>query len=150
MVCIIEMSRRLMVSCTCLILVSGLTGAAGWLTASPPQPEDGLPVPPFPARITEGSVYETCLATLAEDPTGAVAMAETWQADGGGDGAVHCRGLALIAPAKPAAGAELLLEQLVQQSVAAPLARVSVLGQAVQARLMIAQADGAPGRRGSR
>ena len=137
------MSRRLTAFCASLVLVCGIASAVWWLTASPAAPDDTLtelPVPPFPPRIAEGSTYENCLATLAGDPTGAVALAETWQAEGGGDGAVHCRGLALIALGKPASGAD-LLEQLAQRSSASPLARASVLGQAVQARLMVAQAD---------
>jgi tetratricopeptide (TPR) repeat protein len=137
------MSRRLAAFCASLLLVGGLAGAVWWSnTPSPPEAETSteLPIPPFPPRIAEGSAYETCLDTLASDPTGAVALAETWQADGGGDGAVHCRGLALIASGKPEAGAD-LLEQLAQQSSAPALARASVLSQAVQARLMVAQAD---------
>jgi tetratricopeptide (TPR) repeat protein len=102
------------------------------------EPVD-LPVPPFPPRIAEGGAYESCLATLASDPTSAMAIAEAWQAGGGGEGAWHCRGLALIASGKPAAGAD-LLEQLARQSNAPALARASVLTQAVQARMMVAQA----------
>lgn len=101
-----------------------------------------LPVPPFPPRIAEGGTYEACLATLAGDPVSAVAVAEAWQADGGGEGASHCRGLALIASGKPAAGAA-ALEQLAQSSVAPELARASVLGQAGQARLMVGQSGAA-------
>jgi tetratricopeptide (TPR) repeat protein len=117
-----------------------------WLTSPSADLDDtqaDLPVPPFPPRIAEGSKYETCLATLAGDPTGAVTLAETWQADGGGDGAMHCRGLALIASGRPSAGAA-LLEQLARQSTAPALARASVLSQAVQARLMVAQEDQPP------
>jgi tetratricopeptide (TPR) repeat protein len=99
-----------------------------------------LPVPPFPPRIAEGDAYESCLATLANDPISAVSIAEAWQASGGGDAALHCRGLALIAVGKPAEGAA-LLEQLAASGNAAPLALASVLGQAGQARLMVAQAD---------
>lgn len=137
------MSRRLVALGASFLVVGGLAGGAWWSTASPNSPSEtltDLPVPPFPPRITEGSAYETCLATLAGDPTGAVAMAEAWQADGGGEAAAHCRGLALIASGRPAVGAA-VLEQLAQQSSAPALARASVLSQAVQARLMIAQED---------
>jgi hypothetical protein len=137
------MSRRVAAICASLVLAGGVAGGVWWLTAAPRVPEEALedlPVPPFPPRIAEGSAYETCLDTLAGDPTGAVALAETWQADGGGDGAVHCRGLALIASGKPASGAA-VLEQLAQQSDLPAMARAAVLGQAVQARLMVAQAD---------
>jgi tetratricopeptide (TPR) repeat protein len=137
------MSRRLIAFCASLVLVGGIAGAVWWLTVSPPPVEEAsteLPVPPFPPRIAEGSAYENCLDTLSSDPTGAVALAETWQADGGGDGAVHCRGLALIASGKPASGAD-VLEHLARQSSAPAMARASVLSQAAQARLMVAQAD---------
>jgi tetratricopeptide (TPR) repeat protein len=137
------MSWRLTAFCASALLVVGVTAAVWWLSAPPGAPEADfveLPVPPFPPRITEGSTYESCLATLASDPTSAVTMAETWQADGGGEGARHCRGLALIAAGKPASGAE-VLEELSGQSQAPAMARALVLGQAVQARLMVAQAD---------
>jgi tetratricopeptide (TPR) repeat protein len=137
------MFRRLTAFCASLVLIGGLAGAAWHFAARSPAAEEApadLPIPPFPPRIAEGSAYETCLDTLASDPTGAVALAETWQADGGGDGAMHCRGLALIASGKPASGAE-LLDQLAQQSSAPALARASVLGQAVQAWMMAAEED---------
>jgi tetratricopeptide (TPR) repeat protein len=137
------MSRRLVAFCASLILACCIAGTALWLFSSPAPTAEAsaeLPIPPFPPRITEGTEYETCLATLADDPTGAVSLAETWQADGGGEGAMHCRGLALIASGKPDVGAD-LLEQLAHQSNAPPLARASVLSQAAQARLMFAQDD---------
>ncbi|WP_158931820.1 tetratricopeptide repeat protein [Acidisphaera sp. S103] len=137
------MFRRPILFCASLVLVSGIAGAAWWRSAPQPKWEDtsaDLPIPPFPPRIAEGSTYETCLDTLASDPTGAVALAATWQADGGGDGAVHCHGLALIASGQPASGAE-VLEQLARQSSAPAMARASVLSQATQARMMVAQAD---------
>jgi tetratricopeptide (TPR) repeat protein len=140
------MSWRLTALCASLVLVGSVAGATWWLTSPSADLDDtqaDLPVPPFPPRIAEGSKYETCLATLAGDPTGAVTLAETWQADGGGDGAMHCRGLALIASGRPSAGAA-LLEQLARQSTAPALARASVLSQAVQARLMVAQEDQPP------
>lgn len=137
------MFRRPIAVCASLVLLGCGGATAWWLAPASAPPETALtelPVPPFPPRVTEGSTYETCLATLAGDPVSAVTMAETWQADGGGDGALHCRGLALIAVGKPADGAA-LLEQLSQQSNAPPMARATVLGQAAQARLMIARAD---------
>jgi tetratricopeptide (TPR) repeat protein len=136
------MSWRLIAFCSSSILIVGLAGAVWWLSAPSMPPESAvvdLPVPPFPPRIAEGKDYEVCLATLATDRAGSVAIAEAAPA-AGDDGAVHCRGLALIAVGKPAQGAE-LLEQLSQQSNAPALARASVLAQAGQARLMVAQAD---------
>ena len=122
----------------------GLAGSAVWWWASPGRAEDDaapleLPTPPFPPRITEGEQYESCLATLADDPAGADSLAESWQASGGGDGAAHCHGLALIALGQPGDGAA-VLERLARESNAPALARASVMSQAVQARLMVGQA----------
>jgi tetratricopeptide (TPR) repeat protein len=140
------MSRHAITLTVALLLLAGVAGSAAWLWPSPADTDDAipadLPIPPFPPRITEGSTYESCLAALASDPAGASAIAEAWQSNGGGDGAAHCQGLALIALGKPEAGAA-LLEQLAQRSSAPPLARASVLSQAVQARLMVGQADDA-------
>ena len=69
------------------------------------------------------------------DPSGARALADSWEAAGGGDGAMHCRALAQISLGDPEAGAQ-LLDQLGQRSKASSLARASVYGQAVQAWLM--------------
>jgi tetratricopeptide (TPR) repeat protein len=145
------MSRYLMALCASLVLVCGVTVAVWWHFAASQPREDPiepgmaeLPVPPFPPRIAEGSDYENCLATLVADRAGSVAIAEAPPAADGGDGAIHCRGLALIAVGKPAQGAD-LLEELSRQSSAPALARAAVLGQAGQARLMVAQADQAAG-----
>ena len=137
------MSRRLTAFCASLALLGTVTTAILWSS-----PDSGssdfasteLPTPPFPPRITEGTAYETCLATLAGDPISAISLSETWQANGGGEGALHCHGLALIAVGRPADGAS-ELDQLSQLSAAPPLARATVLGQAAQARLMVAQAE---------
>lgn len=138
------MSRRLIAFCASLGLVVLVAGAIRFFSEPSPKIEDAseLPTPPFPPRITEGGDYENCLATLATNPSSAIAFAESWQASGGGDGAIHCRGLGLIAVGNPAEGAA-LLEQLARQSDAPPLARASVLGQAAQARLMVTDAAAA-------
>ena len=130
------MFRRLIALCACVTLIGGVAASVWWWPSAPIPAETvltELPIPPFPPRITEGSAYEACLATLSGDPISAVAMAETWQADGGGDGALHCRGLALIAMGNAADGAA-LLEQLSQQSNAPAMARANVLGQAAEGR----------------
>jgi tetratricopeptide (TPR) repeat protein len=144
------MSPRVMALCASMVFICGITAALWWHAgssqpdyaargAAPPgeTPPGELPIPPFPPRIAEGDDYEACLATLVVDRAGSAAIAEATQTEG--DGALHCRGLALIAVGQPARGAE-LLEQLAQQSSAPALARASVLGQAGQARLMVAQA----------
>jgi len=137
------MSRRVAVVSLC-VLLAGVAASASIWWSRPAATEDALPsdlpVPPFPPRITQGDTYESCLASLAQDPAGAVAIAEVWQTNGGGEGAAHCQGLALIALGKPEAGAA-VLEQLADLSNAPALARASVLSQAVQARLMVGQAD---------
>lgn len=136
------MSRRLIALCASLSLVVAVTAFVQWFArANAPVATDDpveLPVPPFPPRIAEGDAYESCLSTLANDPISAVSIAEAWQASGGGEAAAHCRGLALIAVGKPSEGAD-LLEQLAVASSAPPLARASVLWQAGQARLMVAE-----------
>jgi tetratricopeptide (TPR) repeat protein len=125
-------------------LLGAIAAAGWWLWPSSPDQQDeivsDLPLPPFPPRIAEGADYESCLAALADDPAGAAAMAESMLAGGGGDGAAHCQGLALIVTGKPEAGA-VALEALAQRSEAPPMARAVVLGQAGQARLMAMQPD---------
>jgi tetratricopeptide (TPR) repeat protein len=137
------MSRRVWLLSSCLLLAAVAISTAPWWSR-PAVTADGsltagLPVPPFPPRITEGSAYEACLASLTDDPEGAIAAIETWQASDG-DGAAHCQGLALIALGQPDAGAT-VLEQLARRTGAGPMARTSVLSQAAQARLMVGQAD---------
>jgi tetratricopeptide (TPR) repeat protein len=137
------MSRRLAALCLSIGILGGAAVVAWWWQASPAPQEDAvadLPLPPFPPRVTEGKEYEACLAALADDPAGAMAMADTWLANGGGDGAAHCQGLALIVTGKPEAGAA-TLEHLAETSNAPPLARALLLSQAAQARLMVTQPD---------
>lgn len=125
-----------------LLALVGLGGAVWWRArpAADVPAAIGLPIPPFPPRIASGAAYEQCLSALADDPERALAIAEGWEASGGGDGAAHCQGLALIAAGEPDTGAE-RLEQLARGSLAPDLARAAVLGQAAQARLMAVQAD---------
>ena len=105
----------------------------------PPAESDAshaaLPVPPVPPRIAEGEDYERCLAMLSDDPVGANAFADAWQATGGGDGALHCQALAEIALGNTDTGAD-MLEKLAGVSHAPALARAAVYAQAVQAWLM--------------
>ncbi len=133
---------RVVLVCGGVLLASLAGGGAWWWfgdSASDQTEEADMPVPPFPPRVTEGSSYETCLASLAEDPDGAIILSDSLQASGGGDAAAHCRGLALIALGQPEDGAA-VLEALVRTTQAPPLAKASVLYQAAQARLMIGQA----------
>jgi tetratricopeptide (TPR) repeat protein len=138
------MSRRAAAICLCFgLLGSAALAAWWWRSVSLDQPEEiivNLPLPPFPPRIAEGKDYETCLAALVGDPAGAIALADAWVASGGGDGAAHCQGLALIVTGKLEAGAT-VLEELAQRSGPPPMARALVLSQASQARLMVSQPD---------
>jgi len=138
------MNATRVVSICGALLLTGIAGAGVWWWQAPAEFEPveaaDLPVPPFPPRITQGSDYEACLAALADDPDGAIAIAESWQSGGGGDGAAHCRGLALIAIGRPEEGAA-VLEELSLKTTAPPLAKASLLYQAVQARMMVDQAE---------
>lgn len=123
-----------------VVLLSGLAGAILWRADAPEPPPAALPVPPFPPRIAAGEIYEQCLAMLADDPDNGRQIADAWAASGGGDGAAHCQGLALIATGAPIAGAE-RLERLALSSLAPDQARAVVFAQAAHARLMGEQPD---------
>lgn len=121
-----------------LVLVLSVRSGSSLAAAEEPpaaQPEEMPPLPPAPPRLAEGPDYEHCLAMLANDPTGAYAFADAWDATGGGAPALHCRALAEIALGDPQSGAD-LLEKAVAASQAPDASRAAVLGQAVQAWLM--------------
>lgn len=133
------MVNRTLVLCAVVALGLAVAGGVTWWELAPAEsdfaPDDDLPVPPVPPRIAEGDDYDKCLSMLTSDPTGALTFAETWQAGGGGDGAVHCRALAEIELGDPEEGGT-LLDQLGARSDAAPAARAAILGQAGQAWIM--------------
>ncbi len=134
------MQRRLtLVTGTALLLIAA-AGTTIWRyqRAEPEPATAALPVPPFPPRIASGETYEHCLAVLADDPDSAKPIADVWATGGGGDGAAHCQGLALIATGRPDLGAE-RLEELAKTSLAPDLARATVFAQAAQARMMANQ-----------
>jgi tetratricopeptide (TPR) repeat protein len=116
-----------------MLLGPGDSDGTGIANAS--EPEAAMPEPPVPPRIATGEDYERCLAMLQNDPDGANAFADAWEATGGGEGAAHCHALAQIALGETATGAG-MLEKLAHDSKAPPLARAQVYGQAVQAWLM--------------
>lgn len=97
--------------------------------------DPAIPLPPVPPRIDEGGRYDTCLAMVADDPSGAVAYSEAWAGEGGGDGAAHCRALATLALGDPASAAA-MLDRLARDSAAPAATRASIAGQAAQAWLM--------------
>jgi Flp pilus assembly protein TadD len=144
------MKPRLLSVLGAVVLIAGAAGGAAWWlrrdapeTALPPVPADlateDLPVPPFPPRIADDDRYDKCMTMLADDPEGAEAIAASWQATGGGDGAIHCQALAMIAKGEPEAGAG-MLEKLAHGDKVQGLTRVVLLTQAAEARLMADQA----------
>jgi len=141
------MKPRLPVVLGTLVLIGAVAGGTGWWlmrdARDPPSviapPTDDLPVPPFPPRIADDDRYDKCMTMLADDPEGAEAIATSWQATGGGDGAIHCQALAKIANGEPASGAD-MLEKLAHGGKAQGLTRVVLLSQAAEARLMAEQA----------
>jgi len=94
----------------------------------------------MPPRIASGADYERCLTMVAQDPVGANAYAEAWEATGGGDGARHCHAAAQISLGQMALGAE-MLEKLARSSSAPALARAFIFGQATQAWLLAGDAQ---------
>jgi tetratricopeptide (TPR) repeat protein len=132
------MRRTLPLLAVIAILLVAAIGTTIWrYGAEDPAeaPAAALPVPPFPPRIASGDEYEKCLATLSDDAESARTVADAWATNGGGDGAAHCQGLALIATGRPDLGAE-RLEQLAATSLAPDPAKATVFGQAAQARMM--------------
>ena len=119
-----------------------VAGGVAWRELSSAETEaaaadEDLPVPPVPPRIAEGEDYDKCLSMLTSDPSGAFTFSDTWQARGGGDGAIHCRALAAIELGDPEEGAG-LLDRLGATSTAAPAARAAIYNQAGQAWMMAA------------
>ena len=118
---------------TAALLVIAAGGA--WWAFGPDFGDDALPLPPEAPRLVDAPEYERCLLQLRDDPEGARALAETWEAEGGGEGAKHCAALALLPLGEPARAAP-LLEAIARGSTAGPAARAAVFGQAGQAWMM--------------
>jgi tetratricopeptide (TPR) repeat protein len=134
-----------------IVLSLGAGGAAwwsraAWLPHDPPEPpaaDSGtgdLPVPPFPPRIADDDQYDKCMTMIADDPEGAEAIATSWQANGGGDAAIHCQAMAAIATGDPEGGAA-MLEALAHNGKVVGLTQAVLLGQASQARSIAEQWD---------
>ncbi|MBR0653710.1 tetratricopeptide repeat protein [Plastoroseomonas arctica] len=120
-----------------LVVLLAMAGGA-WFVFAPEDmvAEESLPTPPEPPRLVDSAEYETCLARLAEDADAALAEAERWQAEGGGEGAAHCAALALIGLGETERAAA-ALEQIAARSPASPAARAAVFAQATQAWLLV-------------
>ena len=132
------MNSRLLAVLGAIVVIAGAGGASWWLLgARAPTPveigAEELPVPPMPPRIAENDQYDKCMTMLIEDPEGAEAIAAAWQQNGGGDAALHCQALAMIAIGDPETGAE-MLEELAKGNSVPGLMRAVILGQAAQAR----------------
>ena len=132
------MIRRLAIIAGALVL-AGTPALLHAEEAAPPSTQASVdetpPIPPVPPRIADGEDYRRCLDMLADDPAGAYAFADAWQASGGGPPALHCEALADIGLGDPQSGAA-LLEKAAEASPAPDGARAAVLGQAIQAWLM--------------
>lgn len=110
--------------------------ASGPAQPEPPGAADTAVTPASTTpRIGRGEEYERCLAMVPVDPAGANALADAWEATGGGDGATHCHAAAQIALGRTEAGAE-MLEKLARTSQAPAAVRANVYAQATQAWLM--------------
>jgi tetratricopeptide (TPR) repeat protein len=122
-------------------------GMFAWLALLPHPAltaQETLPTPPEPPRLGSGEVAERCFALVSTDPEGARIFAETWEAQGGGEGARHCLALSLLGLGDPAQAAT-RLERLAAGSQAGHAARAAVFAQAAQAWLMIGDANRAFG-----
>jgi regulator of sirC expression with transglutaminase-like and TPR domain len=115
--------------------------------ADPPAPAaapavPAAPAPPARPRDAEvaGSDYERCMALAMIDPARALAEAQTWARDEGGDAAQHCAATALIQLGEPERAAE-LLERLGREALAPPHARAALLAQAGQLWLAAGRPD---------
>ncbi len=124
-----------------LAAATALLWTTGWSgSGNPDEAEESLPIPPIPPRIAEGEEYERCLSMLNDDPEGASAFAEAWEATGGGDGATHCHALAEIALGEAETGAG-MMDKLAGHSQETPAARATIYGQAGQAWLIAGMPD---------
>ena len=141
-------ARTTLLVAGCAVAVVSTAGAAWWsglLPGAGDGPEAAvesttpIPVPPVPPRVAEGEDYEKCLAMVNDDPDGANAFADAWEATGGGEGASHCHALAQVSLGNAEDGAT-LLETLAGRSKAPALARAAVWGQAAEAWMIAGDA----------
>lgn len=112
-------------------------GGAAWFALRPGSVEaagESLPAPPEPPRLSDSAEYDRCLALLRADAEAARAMAERWEAAGGGEAARHCGALALVPLGAPEIAAQ-RLEALAARSRPGTAARAMLYGQAGQAWL---------------
>ncbi len=122
-----------------LVICAAAAGGAWWWLHAPQTNQVEIPVPPEPPRLADSAEYERCLSLLREDSDAAMAYAEEWAGQGGGEGARHCSALAMIGLGAPERAGE-QLERIARDSQASAAARAAVLGQAGQAWMMAGDA----------
>ncbi len=123
------------------VLLLGAAGAAFWWW----QPAGNgiyadLPLPPEPPRLTDEPEYDRCLNMSRDDPEGAIAFAQRWEREGGGEPARHCAAWALLGMGDAERAAD-QLERLARGSQASGAARAALYGQAAQAWMMAGDAN---------
>ncbi len=102
--------------------------AATPLLAAPSSPLDDPTLP-------GSNRYERCLAMAHSRPQDALAAANAWQTAGGGDAAMHCQAIALVALRRYAEAAA-KLDQLARQSREQGALRAQIYDQAGNAWLL--------------
>ncbi len=127
-------------------------GAVGWLN-SPPEGEPnaapaglggGLPIPPLPTRLPVSERYDRCLSAVNDDPSRAMADADSWWRETGEVAARHCLALAELGLGRAAAAAALL--EALADTAATPLlapVRATMFDQASQAWLLAGRLEAA-------
>lgn len=90
---------------------------------------------PEPDLANPAQTYDSCILLSKSHPDEALELASKWAAVGGGEGAQHCRALALVGLNDFGQGA-LELEQLAQKSKGTVGLRANLLEQAGQAWLL--------------
>lgn len=113
-----------------LVLIAALSGAA---VAAEPQGTGQLS--PEPDLANPAKTYDACMDLSRSHPDQALELASKWNALGGGEGAQHCRALALIGLQDYGQGAK-ELEELAQKSKGAAGLRADLLDQAGQGWLL--------------
>jgi tetratricopeptide (TPR) repeat protein len=141
-----RLPRTLLFGALAAAALAGLAATAWLLPASLSleTAEEALPFPPEPPRLASGPEMDRCLGLLRTDPEEAIAYADSWTAEGGGEGAQHCGALALLALGNPAGAAE-RLEAVANRSRVGNAARAAVFAQATQAWLIARQPNRAYG-----
>ena len=115
-----------------IILVLGLVSGPALAANAPPKT---IQPSPDPNPADPAHTYEYCIQLSKIRPDQALELASKWDAIGGGDGAHHCRALALIGLGDYGQGAQ-ELEDLAQRSKAEATLRADLLEQAGQAWLL--------------